>query len=65
MSAPIPALPPVPDPKIDPTTAASALPQAQLENLRYKITQIMESINGLIITLNAPQPGAVAGGLAA
>ncbi|KAG8762417.1 hypothetical protein FRC12_009045 [Ceratobasidium sp. 428] len=70
MSAPAPpqAIPPpisVPDPKIDPTTAASSLPQAQLENLRYKITQIMESINGLMITLNAPQPGGVAGGLAA
>ncbi|KAG8712457.1 Bud site selection protein, Revert to axial protein 1, partial [Ceratobasidium sp. 395] len=69
MSAPAPpqTIPPplsAPDPKIDPTTAASSLPQAQLENLRYKITQIMESINGLMITLNAPQPGGVAGGLA-
>ncbi|KAG8741961.1 Bud site selection protein, Revert to axial protein 1 [Ceratobasidium sp. 414] len=65
MSVPAPAPPPIPDPKLNPTTAASSLPLAQLENLRYKITQIIESINGLMITLNAPQPGGIAGGLAA
>ncbi|CAE6339604.1 unnamed protein product [Rhizoctonia solani] len=52
MSIPVPAPPPVPDPKLDPTTLSSQLPQAQVENLRYKIIQIMESINGLLVTLN-------------
>ncbi|KAF8603593.1 hypothetical protein BDV93DRAFT_556290 [Ceratobasidium sp. AG-I] len=64
MSAPLPPAP-VPDPKIDATASAAALPQAQLENLRYKITQITESITGLIVTLNTQQGNGVAGGLAA
>ena len=64
MSAPPPPAP-VLDPKIDATAAAAALPQAQLENLRYKITQITESITGLIVTLNTQQGNGVAGGLAA
>ncbi|CAE7182267.1 unnamed protein product [Rhizoctonia solani] len=54
MSIPAPAPPPVPDPKLDPTTLSSQLPHAQIENLRYKVMQIMESINGLLVTLNTP-----------
>ncbi|KAH7338400.1 hypothetical protein B0J17DRAFT_422413 [Rhizoctonia solani] len=55
MSIPTPVPPPlIPDPKLDPTTLSSQLPQAQVENLRYKIIQIMEGINGLLITLNMP-----------
>ncbi|CAE6463108.1 unnamed protein product, partial [Rhizoctonia solani] len=52
MSIPVPPPPPVPDPKLDATTLSTQLPQAQVENLRYKIIQIMESINGLLVTLN-------------
>ncbi|CAE6430166.1 unnamed protein product [Rhizoctonia solani] len=52
MSLPIPT--PIADPKLDPTTLSNRLPQAQIENLRYKIVQIMESINGLLVTLNTP-----------
>ncbi|KAL5634170.1 hypothetical protein ACGC1H_006114 [Rhizoctonia solani] len=54
MSIPPPAPPPIPDPKLDPTTLSNRLPQAQIENLRYKIIQIMEGINGLLITMNTP-----------
>ncbi|CAE6449249.1 unnamed protein product [Rhizoctonia solani] len=53
MSIPAPAPPPpIPDPKLDPTGLSSQLPQAQIENLKYKIIQIMEGINGLLVTLN-------------
>ncbi|CAE6443682.1 unnamed protein product [Rhizoctonia solani] len=54
MSLPVPTPTPIPDPKLDPTTLSNRLPQAQIENLRYKIVQIMESINGLLVTLNTP-----------
>ncbi|QRV93071.1 hypothetical protein RhiJN_21089 [Ceratobasidium sp. AG-Ba] len=67
MSAPPPAPqipPPVPDPKLNPAELAASLPQAQLEDLRYKIQQIMESINGLMVTLTTPQNTGVGGGLA-
>ncbi|CAE6455503.1 unnamed protein product [Rhizoctonia solani] len=47
MSIPVPV-----DPKLDATTLSSQLPQSQVENLRYKVVQIMESINGLLVTLN-------------
>lgn len=64
MSIQPPAPPPLPDPKLDATTLSNALPHSQLENLRYKIIQIMESIGNLIVTLNTPHGSGVAGGLA-
>lgn len=64
MSVQAPPAVSVPDPKLDPTELASSLPQAQLENLRYKVIQIMDSIGNLIMTLNTPHGVGVAGGLA-